>query len=186
MKHERFQALVLNADFRPICTSPLSVMCWQDAVRASMSGHFVVLGEHDEYVHSPSMKIRIPSVLAVKKYVDLRKPAALTRWNLFLAHRFRCAYCGGHFASSELSFEHVMPASRGGRTTWENLVPACMPCNGRKGNRTPAEAHMHLLRKPYHPTRLELNTIGADFVDIEAAVTQPWLSYLYWGAELEP
>jgi 5-methylcytosine-specific restriction endonuclease McrA len=181
-----YPALVLNADFRPLQTSPLSVMSWQDAVRASLSTGFTVVDTYDVKVRSPTTEIPLPSVLAVQNFVNLDRPAALTRWNLFLAHRFRCAYCASG-ERSELTFEHVIPRARGGQGVWTNLVPACVACNIRKADRTPSEAGMQLLSKPWHPTRLELNVIGKDFVDLEAANTKAWLSWFYWkGIELDP
>jgi 5-methylcytosine-specific restriction endonuclease McrA len=181
-----YPALVLNADFRPLQTSPLSTLNWQDAVRASMSPGFTVVETYDVCVRSPTTEIALPSVLAVQKFVDLDRPAALTRWNLFLAHRFRCAYCGAP-ENAELTFEHVVPRARGGKGTWDNLVPACVACNTRKADRTPAEAGMALRSRPWHPTRLELNEIGREFVELEADHTKAWLSWLYWkGVELEP
>lgn len=79
----------------------------------------------------------------------------ITREMLFQRDRCTCAYCGGVFKSKDLTFEHIHPASRGGRTTWSNIVSACVPCNQRKADRRPEEAGMELLYIPYRPTRHE-------------------------------
>lgn len=80
---------------------------------------------------------------------------SVTRKALFKRDRYFCAYCGSVFKESELEMEHVHPESRGGPTTWENLVSACRHCNARKDNQTPEEAHMPLLYLPYRPSRWE-------------------------------
>jgi hypothetical protein len=79
----------------------------------------------------------------------------LTKYRLFLRDRHICGYCGGRFAESELTVEHILPVSRGGRSLWTNVVTACRSCNTRKGNRTPEEAHTPLLYVPYAVCRNE-------------------------------
>jgi 5-methylcytosine-specific restriction endonuclease McrA len=79
----------------------------------------------------------------------------LTKHRLFVRDRHLCAYCGGHFAEAELTVEHILPVSRGGRHEWTNVVTACRSCNTRKGNRRPEEAHMPLLYVPYAVSRSE-------------------------------
>jgi 5-methylcytosine-specific restriction endonuclease McrA len=79
----------------------------------------------------------------------------LTKHRLFVRDRHLCAYCGGHFAEAELTVEHILPVSRGGRHEWTNVVTACRSCNTRKGNRRPEEAHMPLLYVPYAVSRCE-------------------------------
>ena len=83
-----------------------------------------------------------------------RRPA-FTRFNVFLRDRFCCQYCNGDFATNELTFDHVVPKSRGGRTSWQNVVTACLHCNVKKGSRTPQQAHMPLLAVPYRPSWVE-------------------------------
>ena len=129
-------ALVLNADFRPMSYFPLSLLSWQDAVHAVFSERVSVVAEYDTWVRSPSTRIRLPSVVALRKYQRSARRVAFTRFNVFLRDRFTCQYCGEAFASSALTFEHVIPRSRGGQTTWSNIVTACMPCNTGKGNST--------------------------------------------------
>ena len=125
-----FPALVLNADYRPLSYYPLSVWSWQDAVKAVYMDRVEVVAEYDHAVHSPSFEMRLPSVISLKEYVQQDRAPAFTRFNLFLRDGFKCAYC---HATDDLTFDHVIPRSKGGKTTWENIVTACSPCNLRKG-----------------------------------------------------
>ena len=112
-------ALVLNADYRPLSYFPLSLWPWQEAVKAVWLHRVDVLARYDEVVRSPSTEIHIPSVVVLKDYVHPQKRVAFTRFNLFLRDEFRCQYCG---ARGELTFDHVIPRSRGGTTSWQNVV----------------------------------------------------------------
>ncbi len=121
------------------------------------------LGRHAFTLHGGTSRATgLRSMLTLRSIVAVRGDAsrrarhvhhvpALTREMLFARDRFVCAYCGGRFRSGELTCEHVKPQSRGGPDTWTNLVSACKPCNLRKGNRTPEQAHMPLLYVPYVP-----------------------------------
>ena len=126
-------ALVLNADFRPLSYFPLSPMSWQDAV-AERQGQVSVVAEYDRVVRSPSIDMRLPSVVALREYLPMPSRVAFTRFNVFLRDRFRCQYCGEELPSSQLTFEHVIPRSLGGKTAWDNIVAACDPCNVAKDN----------------------------------------------------
>ena len=173
-------ALVLNADFRPLSYYPLSLWPWQEAVKAAFLDRVVVVAEYDAIVRSPSLEIRIPSVVVLKDYVKPAKTTAFTRFNLFLRDEFCCQYCG---AKEGLTFDHVIPRSRGGRTTWENVVAACGPCNLHKGARTLRQAGMHLRRKPTRPLPEQLQNVGRKFPPNH--LHRSWMDYLYWDAELE-
>ena len=116
-----FPALVLNADFRPLSYYPLSLWPWEEAVKAVYQDRVDVVSLYDKVVRSPSMEMQLPSVIALKNYVDQDRSPAFTRFNVFLRDGFACQYCG---ESTELTFDHVIPRSHGGRTTWENIVAA--------------------------------------------------------------
>ena len=131
-------ALALNADFRPLNYFPLSLWSWQDTIKAVWSDRVTIISEYDQQVSSPSLTMKLPSVIALKEYVPQTRNPAFTRFNVFLRDRFSCQYCGNGFVASELTFDHVIPKSRGGRTSWTNVVAACGPCNLRKANKCPA------------------------------------------------
>jgi 5-methylcytosine-specific restriction endonuclease McrA len=173
-------ALVLNADFRPLSYYPLSLWPWQDVIKAVFLERVDVVSTYDQVVHSPSFEMKLPSVVSLKQYVTQDRPPAFTRFNLFLRDAFTCQYCR---AGEDLTFDHVIPRSRGGRTTWENIVTACARCNLSKGGRTPREAHMHPLHAPHRPSAFELQQHGRRFPPHH--LHESWLDYLYWDIELE-
>jgi len=178
-----FPALVLNADFRPLNYFPLSLWAWQDTVKAVFLKRVNVVSEYDHEVRSPSSRMRIPSVIALQEYVLTARSPAFTRFNLFLRDEFCCQYCGGRFIVEELTFDHVIPRFRGGRTCWENVVSACAPCNLRKGHRLIKEIDSSPLRKPRVPTNQQLQVNGRAFPP--NYLHESWRDFLYWDIELD-
>ena len=178
LKHH--PALVLNADYRPLSYYPLSLWSWQEAVKAVFLDRVDIVAEYDAYVHSPSTQIRIPSVVVLKDFVRPQKRVAFTRFNLFLRDEFRCQYCGSR---GDLTFDHVVPRARGGRTSWQNVVAACSCCNLRKGSRSLAQAGMSLRRPPRQPGVEELMNQGRKFPPNHLHET--WVDFLYCDAELD-
>ena len=173
-------ALVLNADCRPLSYYPLSLWCWQDAVKAAFMDRVDIVAEYDEYVHSPSTRIRIPSVVVLKDYVKPQKRVAFTRFNLFLRDGFLCQYCG---SKGDLTFDHVVPRASGGVTSWENVVAACSRCNLKKGSKSLRRAGMSLRRAPRQPSSEELRNSGRQFPP--NYLHDSWMDFLYWDSELE-
>ena len=176
-----FPALVLNADFRPLSYYPLSVWPWEEVVKAVYQDRVDVISTYDKVVRSPSMEIALPSVIALKTYVDQDRPPAFTRFNVFLRDKFECQYCG---SPEDLTFDHVIPRAHGGETTWENVVAACSPCNLRKGSKLPKQACMHPHQAPYRPTVQDLHNNGRLFPP--NYLHESWMDYLYWDTELQP
>jgi 5-methylcytosine-specific restriction endonuclease McrA len=109
-----FPALVLNADFRPLSYFPLSLWSWQDAIKAVFMDRVSVLSEYETEVRSPSVTMRLPSVIALKDYIPSARRPAFTRFNVFLRDAFLCQYCGDRRPTPDLTFDHVVPRSRGG------------------------------------------------------------------------
>lgn len=175
-----YPALVLNADFRPLSYFPLSLWPWQDAVKAAYLDRVSIVAEYDVVAHSPSIEINIPSVVVLKDYVRPARSVAFTRFNLFLRDEFRCQYCGSR---GDMTFDHVIPRCRGGRTTWENVVAACGPCNLRKGSRTLKAAGMSMKRQARKPGPSDLQNRGRKFPP--NYLHDSWMDFLYWDAELE-
>ena len=176
-------ALVLNADFRPLSYFPLSVWPWHEAVKATILGRVNTVAEYDRKVRSPSIEIALPSVISLKEYIKPAPRPAFTRFNVFLRDHFTCQYGGERLPAHELTFDHVVPRSRGGSTCWENVVAACTGCNLRKANRTPREAGMGLQRPPRQPDNWELQESGRSFPP--NYLHESWRDYLYWDVELE-
>jgi len=173
-------ALVLNADYRPLSYYPLSLWPWQEAIKAAYLDRVDIVAEYDTVVHSPSIEIRIPSVVVLKDYVKPQKRVAFTRFNLFLRDEFRCQYCGSR---GDLTFDHVVPRARGGVTSWENVVAACSRCNLKKGSRSLRQAGLSLRKPPRQPGAEELRNTGRKFPPNHLHET--WLDFLYWDAELD-
>lgn len=177
---KQFPALVLNADFRPLSYYPLSLWPWQEAIKAVCLDRVSIIAEYDEVVRSQRQAFRIPSVVVLKDFIKPQKRVAFTRFNLFLRDAFECQYCG---SKGDLTFDHVVPRSRGGITSWENVVAACSPCNLRKANRSLRHCGLVLRRPARRPTPAEMHAMGRRFPPNHLHET--WMDFLYWDAELE-
>jgi 5-methylcytosine-specific restriction endonuclease McrA len=151
-QHNSLQRIVAvyNADYRV-----LTHVSWQEAVRLLLRGSVYVIERRIPAVHirSPSTVIELPVSVALREYIHVpyRSGNRVSRSGVLQRDGWTCAYCGGYGNT----LDHVIPESRGGRKTWDNLVTACGSCNGRKGNRTPAEAGMRLRWEPYEPRERE-------------------------------
>ncbi|UOM36032.1 HNH endonuclease [Acuticoccus sp. I52.16.1] len=173
--------LVLNADYRPLSYYPLSLWCWQDAIKAVFLDRVNIVSEYTHEVRSPSFRMRLPSVVSLKTYIRPARFPAFTRFNVFLRDRFECQYCG---TLEDLTFDHLIPRSKGGLTTWDNVITACSPCNLRKGNKSCRQAEMFPRHDPFRPTVQDLHNNGRLFPP--NYLHESWLDFLYWDTELEP
>src|SRR5690606_21667286 len=126
-------------------------------------------------------EMRLPSVVCLKTYIRPARHPAFTRFNVFLRDSFECQYCGDE---DELTFDHVIPRSRGGRTTWENVVTACSPCNLKKVGLMPAQSKFFPMIRPHPPSGNELRERGRKFPPNH--LHDSWADYLYCDSELEP
>lgn len=178
---EACPALVLNADYRPLSYYPLSLWSWQDAIKAVFLDRVNIVSEYDREVRSPGFIMRLPSVVSLKTYVKPSRSPAFTRFNVFLRDRFQCQYCG---ADEDLTFDHLLPRSKGGQTTWDNVVTACSPCNLRKGDKLAKEAGMLPAQHPFQPSINQLHQNGRLFPP--NYLHESWMDYLYWDTVLEP
>ena len=134
--------LVLNASYEPI-----NVCAARRALILILKGVASAEEDASSHVHSYNRLVALPSVIRLLEYRRIpQQSRALSRKNILLRDRYTCQYCQKVLNSGELTLDHVIPRSRAGETTWENLVASCNPCNNRKGNRTPEEAGMKLLR----------------------------------------
>lgn len=179
------KTLVLNADMQPLSWAPLSLWCWKEAITAVMQDRVIQLRTYENLlVRSPSQAFEVPSIVALKDY-HKRKRVAFTRYNVFLRDGYRCQYCGEIFPAEELTFDHVVPRSKNGASTWQNIVSACHSCNLRKGSRAPREAGLRLLREPREPSPYEIDQAARDRAPREK-LHETWLDFLYWDSEIQP
>jgi len=137
---------------------------------------------HD-WIHTVRFELAVPRVIRLLRYDRLPKTRVrLNRRNLFARDGNRCQYCGRKFKTTELSIDHVVPRSRGGRTLWNNVVCACMACNVRKGGRTPADAGLTLVREPVQPRFSPVITLHAGNEKYRS--WKQFLDTAYWHVEL--
>lgn len=184
------KTLVLNADARPLSTWPLSLVSAQDAVSAVWRQRATVVETWEgAFFRSPSTTIAVPKVMMLREYAQISGEPKFCRRSILLRDRFRCQYCGDRFESHELTFDHVIPRSRGGKTAWTNIVSACIPCNARKADRPAnhsgrrgAPGSLRPLKEPRRPTAAELLRAGLEFLPND--VRDDFGSWLYWNAEL--
>jgi 5-methylcytosine-specific restriction endonuclease McrA len=140
-------------------------------------------GAGEETVRTPRRAIRIPRVIQLLHYDRLpQRTVRFTRQNIFFRDRNRCQYCGRVFPQRELNLDHVVPLSRGGTSSWENVVCACIACNSRKGNRLPTEARMTLIRFPRRPPGHPI--LRADWLGPLHEEWKTFLDVAYWNVEL--
>lgn len=140
-------ALLLNATYEP-----LRIVAWKRAITLVLLDKAELIERHDCEVRSAHDSFALPSVLRLTRRVDVpRHGVRFTRMNVYRRDGFRCQYCDRRFDVDDLTFDHVVPQSRGGRTTWKNIVTSCGPCNREKGDRTPSEAGMPLRSEPGKP-----------------------------------
>lgn len=138
--------------------------------------------EDEPFIQSVKFRLRVPEVITLAAYDRVPKNVVtFSRRNLYRRDQYTCQYCGAQPGSEELTIDHVQPRSRGGTSTWENCVLACLECNQRKANRTPREASMPLHKCPLRPTWTPL--YARHTVRVES--WSKFLSEAYWTVELE-
>jgi len=138
---------------------------------------------HPESIHTFSFRIRVPRVILLMLFDrQPKKEVKFTRHNIFERDKNICQYCGSTFDRKDLNLDHVIPRDRGGPTTWENIVCSCVLCNTRKGNRTPSEAGMHLIRKPRRPKWRPFVQLNVGFPHHDS--WKHFVDLAYWNVEL--
>ena len=168
------QTLLLNATYEP-----LQIVSWKRAVKMLFQDKVEVLEEYKNEIRSVTLAIRVPSVIRLLHYVKMHRNhrlVKLSRNNLFTRDNYRCQYCGKKFPSSELTYDHLIPVSRGGKKSWDNIVTCCVPCNRKKSNRTPRESGMRLLKKPKAPTGFP---IRLQFLMSRIKAPDSWRNYTF-------
>jgi 5-methylcytosine-specific restriction endonuclease McrA len=171
------QVLLLNATFEP-----LKVIDWKRALKLLTLGKVEVLEEYGKEVRAVTFAVRLPSVLRLLRFVKNRKKEIkFSRLNIYARDEFRCQYCGEKSESRDLTFDHVVPRRKGGKTEWTNIVTACYRCNRIKGGRPLRETDLRLLKKPVKPDWVPFIIVSVGI----RSVPEIWLDYLYWNAELK-
>jgi 5-methylcytosine-specific restriction endonuclease McrA len=150
--------LVLNATYEP-----LNVVSIKRAVILLLKEKAELVESAEAYLHSESFSLPVPLVIRLVYFVKIPRRIALpvTRRGVLSRDNYTCQYCGAMPPRKNLTVDHVIPRSRGGKTTWENVVTACDKCNGRKGNRTPVEANLKLLTQPQRPRYLAIAALAS-------------------------
>lgn len=167
--------LVLNATYEP-----LQIIGWKRAVRMVFQEKVEVVAEYDREIRSVSNRIRLPSVLRLLHYVKIRHGCnriKFSRENLYARDGYRCQYCGTRAPLSQLTYDHVIPVAQGGIKSWENIVTCCIQCNRKKGNRSPAQADLRLLRIPKAPSGFPYRV---RLLFRQPAVPESWKDYIFW------
>jgi 5-methylcytosine-specific restriction endonuclease McrA len=193
MMPSSLQTLVLNADYRPLSTWPPSLWPPEDAVLAVIKDKVAVVETWDAVFRSPSLTIAVPKVVALKQYVAIDAQPKFCRRTILVRDRFTCQYCGKRLPAEDLTFDHVVPRSAGGRTCWTNILTACVRCNALKGSEpanysgrrgvASSDRRLRPLKEPRRPTTAELLRAGIDC--LPPRLVEDFGSWLYWSTELE-
>ena len=140
--------------------------------------------EDYEWIHTVRFQIAVPRIIRLLAYDKLpRQDVKFNRRNIYARDGNRCQYCGKRTPTTELSLDHIVPKSQGGRSVWENIVCCCVRCNVKKGGRTPEQAHMHLIGKPIKPKRSPV--INIRLADQRYSSWKHFLDTAYWTVELK-
>lgn len=173
------QTLVLNASYEP-----LRIVPWQKAITLLFQGKVEVIAVYDREIRGVTVRLKLPSVLRLLRHVRLRRTlyeVPFSRANVYARDEHRCQYCGQTHAPAQLTFDHVLPVARGGQKAWDNIVTCCIRCNRRKGDRTPEEAGLHLIRTPSRPRLPPALTVSVG----RARAPESWRDFLYWNVAWE-
>lgn len=179
------ETLVLNAAYQPI-----NRVAWQIAFGMVFTGRAELVEPYeDRLVRSVREAFPMPSIIRCARMATyvFQRGVRFNRRNVYLRDKGLCQYCGHQVTLRDFSFEHVVPRSQGGETSWDNIVVACVRCNRRKGGRTPVEAGMRLLSRPVRPRTLP--GVGPGRLVWEEGMPPSWKDYLhsyrYWHTKLK-
>ncbi len=166
------RALVLNVGYEP-----LQIISWERAICLVFSDKAEILVNTDKVARTISHQYFIPGVIRLKRYIRVSSEhfgiVRCSRRNILIRDQFQCQYCGKKCRQTQITIDHVMPRSRGGKSSWDNLVAACIICNHKKSANTPAEKGMVLRKHPRRPLWTEmLEEMERDLIDL-------WSPYIY-------
>lgn len=171
--------LILNTDGQPLSLLPISAKSWQRAIHELCNNHVQVLHTYDDWVvRSPSTEFHVPSVVILNRYKRSKTTVRFSPRMIKLRDNYTCQYCGERFAETLLTMDHVLPHSHGGTKSWENIVTACQPCNGKRGNNTRIKPNV----PGYKPSYWEL--VAKRKMQPIHIPHEAWLPYLDWQEDL--
>ncbi len=163
------KTLKLDSSYRP-----LEIVDAVEALVLCLIGKAHAIENYKQEIRSVSESFKLPAVIVLTRYVKFHfHTMTPNRTNVIWRDQNKCQYCSIELESRSLTIDHVLPRSKGGKNTWKNLVTACKKCNQKKGNRTPKEANMKLLREPIRPKTSVLRSVG------EKQVSDLWKDYLW-------
>ena len=176
--------LVLNNEAKTlkldISYRPIEIVDAVEALVLCLIGKAQAIENYQKEIKSVSDSFQLPAVIVLKRFVKFQfKVVSAHRREIILRDNNQCQYCAKELPNEKLTLDHIIPKSKGGKNTWDNLVAACKKCNQRKGNRTPEEANMKLLCKPRKPKYDILRTVGKN------QVSELWKNYLWETSEIK-
>ena len=166
--------LLLNADGQPLSLLPLSTISWQNAVKAMFADKVHVIREYEDiFLRSSRLTLNMPSIVMLNTYHRQPTLAKYTRRNVYIRDDYQCQYCGDKFDHNDLTLDHVIPKSKGGRLGWENTVTACGPCNVAKSDKL-----IKPMRQPIRPSWHQINNSSKYY---PLSIPDPaWQDYIMW------
>ena len=180
------ETLVLSQSYEPVAR-----VSWQRAMTLFFEGKVEVVEEYtDRQIRTVSLTFNVPAVIRFLKGIRGRKRAVkFSRENVYTRDHGKCQYCSSKVTRAEATYDHVMPRAQGGKTDWNNIVICCVPCNQKKGGRTPQQAKMTLMSIPVKPTKLPDKYTLTIRVENGKSIPEQWKAWIasveYWNGELE-
>ena len=165
--------LLLNSTYEPI-----KILNWKRAVTLYFKGKVEVLSDYQIPIRAENFIFQLPSVIKLINYVRINyfSKVKFSKNNIFLRDGYRCAYCGNIFNRNELTLDHIVPSSKGGKKSWQNIITACKKCNNKKGNNTPEQAGMKLHYNAKKPSSIP----HTSFIHNLKNVPRDWKPYLFY------
>lgn len=177
------QTLVLTAAYEP-----LARISWKDAMKLVVQEKVEIVDEYkDRVIRTVSVSFKMPSVIRLlRMFRRKRKQVKFSRDNVYARDSGKCQYCKKKISRAASTYDHVIPRSRGGATHWENVVISCLECNQKKGDNTPSEAGMRLVKKPVKPKYV--SSMGRFTILYEEGMPISWKQFLidaaYWEGSI--
>ena len=178
------ETLVLSHSYEPIAR-----VSWQRAITLLIEQKVEIIEEYEDWkIRSVTLEFKVPSVIRfLKKVFGKKRAVKFSRENVYARDHGRCQYCSNKIPRAEATYDHVTPRAKGGQTRGENIVISCVPCNQKKGGRTPEQAGMRLLSAPVKPKKLP-DTLRLTFT-YRKDMPESWRTWLrdvaYWNSELD-